>query len=531
MTKLITAFLILSALVCAQPVIQQGSTVNGADYSADIAPGTIIVVFGLNLAPEYFPALTVPLPTELGGTSVEFGDGETMVALPLYNVLPNQVAAQVPYDAVVGNSYKIRVRTPAGVSIEDTIIIVEKAPKWFTINQEGFGRVVGIDIESNILLRSNPMIPGERYVLYANSMGQTDPPAATGSGAGDGAGGGPLNVVTDNVRVIINEREARVDWVGLVPYLVGLHQINIFSPYNEMVGDVGARLVQDGVQSQPEMTLPVEPNGFYYIYSGGKFPNGQVRNGAPGPNSSIAFRHEDPAVWEETGFREWTLNTTMQDYHDESSGLALTLMNGDEIVYDNNGIEDQTFGSYYDNFGADTDANKAGIWEWYSNVNDDYAIFATYFKLLEETTFDAIIGYFDDNGRPELRFNPASVYNTYRMNIWSMGTNGVPAVNDVIGDVFTSDEAAGAFEYSVTTAVRVFANGARDPIYRMVYTLEEPVTLQPGEYWFAHDLMVPKPLHNPEYGEPGVTDVPRSRKASSGRAYKPVPPDAAGIGQ
>ncbi len=530
MKKALIAILFLSVAVAyGQPEIQEGSTVNAADYSRDLAPGGILVVFGSELAPEYIPAASIPLPVSLGGTSVELVDGGMATPLPLYYVIPTQVAAQAPYEVTPGKAYGIRVRTAAGVSVEDAVTFSEAAPKYFAINHEGFGRVVGADMEGEFLLRSNPMMPGDWYVLYANSMGQTDSPAVTGDGAGDGSVR-PLNTITGDVKVVINEREALVDWAGLTPGLVGLYQINIQSPYNEDVGDVGAWLSLGEVQSQAEMTLPVEPNGFYYVYSGGKFPNGQTRNGVPGPNSAIAFRHEDPPVWGEEGFLRWTLNTTMQPYHDAASGLALTLMNGDVIVYDNNGIETGEFGNYYDNSsGAESDTAKAGLWEWYSNVNNDYAIFASYFKLEEETTFDRIIGYFDYNGRAELRFDPDNIYNTYRMNIWSMGGDGRPATDEVVGDVFTSSATPGSFEYSQTAAARVFSTGARDEIYRMVYTLNEPVTLEAGEYWFAHDLMVPKPLENPN-PEPAIESKtgPLVRKSANGRAYKPDPGPPAG---
>jgi hypothetical protein len=223
----------------------------------------------------------------------------------------------------------------------------------------------------------------------------------------------------------------------------------------------------------------------------------------------------------------------MRPYHDATSGLALTLMNGDAIVYDNNGIETGAFGTYYDNSdGAVVDTQKPGLWEWYSNVNDDYAMFATCFKLANATTFTKIIGYFDDNGRSELRFNPANLYNTFRMNIWSMGGDGGPANDEVTGDVFTSSNTPGAFAYSKTTAVRIFSDGFRDEVWRMVYTLDQPITLPAGEYWFAHDLMVPKPLENPNPGPlPEVTGAPVIRKAVDGRSRKPNPGPPAGAGQ
>ncbi len=73
-----------------------------------------------------------------------------------------------------------------------------------------------------------------------------------------------------------------------------------------------------------------------------------------------------------------------------------------------------TQGSYYDNsLGTSTripDASEAGLYEAYCMSNYLPASFAGYFKLNAPTTFTQIVGYFDPNGTPELRFNPGSAW-------------------------------------------------------------------------------------------------------------------------
>jgi hypothetical protein len=61
------------------------------------------------------------------------------------------------------------------------------------------------------------------------------------------------------------------------------------------------------------------------------------------------------------------------------------------------------------------------------------------------------------------------------------------------GDVFTSDSTPGSFSWSDTGFDRVGSSSTQN-IYRMTYTLDNPITLQPGEYWFSHDAyIVPEP--------------------------------------
>ena len=67
----------------------------GSYASGGIAPGSIVSIFGANLASQALPASSVPLPTTLGDViSVTFND----VPAALYFVSPGQINAQVPWD-------------------------------------------------------------------------------------------------------------------------------------------------------------------------------------------------------------------------------------------------------------------------------------------------------------------------------------------------------------------------------------------------------------------------------------------------
>jgi len=481
---------IAGLLAWSQPVIFPLGTVNAADYSRSFAPGAIVTIFGSNLAPGYIPAASVPLPTNLGGTSVRVTSGAVSVLAPLYYVMPTQVAFQLPYD--VGTTVTVQVVTPAGTSNADTITISPRAPRLFSVNQEGYGRAVALHQNWEWVSRAKPMKPGEWISLYVNSMGAVTPAIPAGWGAGDGRPGNPYNVVTGRTTVTIDGKAGDVNYAGLVPYISGVYQVNVFTPYYDVIGDLDVQVTVDGASSQPNMTLPAEPNGFYWVIGAGKFPNGQTRTAVPGPNSAIAFLHRSPDIWGADGNGVWTFNSHLGPEFAATSGLALTLRRAGVIVYDNNGIEDGTHGGYYDNSsGAVPDSRKPGLYEWYSMSNRLYAIFAGYFRLTQAVTIDEIIGYFDGNGNPELRFDPANVYNRFRMNIWSNGGSNRPATNSFTGDVFSSDNVPGTFSYSPTNVDRVFSDGARDRIYRLVYRLITPITLPAGEYWFSHDVWTP----------------------------------------
>ena len=523
--RLATLILLAAFAAFAQPVVSAGGVVNAADYSRDFAPGALISIFGQNLAAELATAPGTPLPTSLGGASVEATDGTNTWTLPLYMVSPGQINAQLPYG--VSGSLGIRVVTEAGASAADTIFVGERAPKLFAWNEGGFGRAVLThhDEEATPVDRQNPVKPGEYVSIWANSLGEVDPPATAGEPANDGSAGKPLQVVTTEVVAAIDGVPATVNFAGLAPYFAGLYQIDVLTPYSDVIGDVEIAVGAGGIQSQANISVPVEPNGFYWTIPAGKFPNGQTKTAQSGPWTAIMFYHEAPDLWGENGYKQWTPNTLANGADFANlSGLAFTLMNGNVIVYDNNGIEDGTHGGFYNNEGgAIPDEGKASLTQWFSMSGNYRGIFATHFRAPESITFDTLIAYFDGNGLPELRFDPFNIYNTYRMNIWSTDLLGRPAVNSFTGNIFSTDDAAGQFSISQTDVDRVFQDGARDPIYRLVFKLDRPMTLPAGEYWFSSDLHVPDSPRAPA-ASADTADGMKIRRSSSAERVVPQAP-------
>ena len=59
-----------AALSQTVPQIQASGIVNAASYAQPLSPGSIITIFGTNLAASEMTAQEAPLPSELAGTSV-----------------------------------------------------------------------------------------------------------------------------------------------------------------------------------------------------------------------------------------------------------------------------------------------------------------------------------------------------------------------------------------------------------------------------------------------------------------------------
>jgi hypothetical protein len=233
--------------------------------------------------------------------------------------------------------------------------------------------------------------------------------------------------------------------------------------------------------------------GWYYTVTGGKFPTGTTPNGDNGSGGTFRYLTDDPG-WGYT-IDVWNKD----DWFPINASVGLTLRNGASIVYDNNGLEpgaaDPADPNYYDYAFYSTVGKGAHV--GYS-MSDNYDfVYAGYFKITEETTVSSLTGYFAYSSTVDALtngFDPSASGIGYRMNIWSNVSGDLLPTNtgSFAGDVFTSDSASGAFAYSDTGFDRIGSSSVQD-IYRLTYTLDTPIVLSPGEYWFSHDATVPEP--------------------------------------
>lgn len=233
--------------------------------------------------------------------------------------------------------------------------------------------------------------------------------------------------------------------------------------------------------------------GYYYAVSGGLFPTGTTPNGDNASGGTFRFLTDDPA-WGQP-IDAWRKD----DWYPQNASIALTLKNGATSVYDNNGLENGSFPSgYYTYDSTKFPTEGAGAVTAYSMANNFDWIYAGYFHLDDRTTISQLIGYFVFSGDPNDAltgpFDPDNPVFRYHMNIWSnVAGNLLPTdTGSFVGDVFSSDNAPGTFAWSDTGYDRTGSSSVQN-IYRLTYTLKDPLTLDAGTYWFSHDATIPEP--------------------------------------
>lgn len=239
--------------------------------------------------------------------------------------------------------------------------------------------------------------------------------------------------------------------------------------------------------------LQVDAYGYYYEVSGGLFPNGQTVNGDNASGGTLRYLSDEP-LWG-LPIDAWQKD----DWFTGNSGIALTLKNGSTTVYDNNGLDNGSFPTGFYTYGPTFPTDGAGVVVGYSMPNNYDFIYAGYFQLTAATTITQLEGYFVYSGDPNDAltgpFDPNNPVFGYDMNIWSNVANDLLPVNTggFMGDVFSSLTTPGSFSWADTGYDRT-GSSSQQNIYRLTYTLNAPLTLQAGTYWFSHDArVVPEP--------------------------------------
>src|ERR1039457_7600900 len=101
-------FLGPAVLAVAQaPLVEPGGVVDAASFKGPVVPGSLVSIFGSNLASGTASASAIPLPVTLDGVSVSFNG----IAAPLLYVSGQQINAQLPWEVSTTGPVIVVVRS------------------------------------------------------------------------------------------------------------------------------------------------------------------------------------------------------------------------------------------------------------------------------------------------------------------------------------------------------------------------------------------------------------------------------------
>lgn len=220
----------------APPRINQ--VVNAADFTAPIAPGGLITIFGERLSPATLASGVLPLPTVLADSCLQVNG----LPVPFLFVSGGQINAQLPAQAV--GAVSLILRTPGGVSDTFRLSVAAGAPSVFRSASDGSRNDLPtiIRVDNGLpVTGSNPIRRNGRVLVYLTGLGRTSPEVADGAAAPSD----PLARVVLPPTVTIGGTSIPVEFAGLSPGSVGVYQINLFIPDSVPVGlDVPLTITQ-----------------------------------------------------------------------------------------------------------------------------------------------------------------------------------------------------------------------------------------------------------------------------------------------
>ncbi len=211
----------------AVPAVNPGGVISAIDYTSSPALGLLVSIFGSSLADATAGAQSLPLPQQLGTTTVVLGSEQ----LPLLFVSGGQINLVVPFDLAPKTQYQLIVQRGTAISVPVTVTVMSAQPAILSANGSGSGQgqVYRIDAAGNAALADaqTPAQPGQALVIYCAGLGTVTPAVPAGTGAPPA---GPLSNTAAPVSVTIGGQPAHVLFSGLAPGFAGLYQINAVVP-------------------------------------------------------------------------------------------------------------------------------------------------------------------------------------------------------------------------------------------------------------------------------------------------------------
>ncbi len=199
------------------PALGSGGVVNAASYQpGPVAPGSLITLFGQNLAQTIATAPSYPLPLSLAGSSLTING----IPAPIYYASPSQIDAQVPYEVAPGPATAIL--TVGGVALPDIAFTVQPtAPGLFM--------TTAIPVAGAV-------------TLYGTGQGAVDNPVATGAAAS----GSPPSQPMADVTATLAGQPIQISSIALAPHVAGVFEVSFQIP-NLAPGDYPFTIAIGGV--------------------------------------------------------------------------------------------------------------------------------------------------------------------------------------------------------------------------------------------------------------------------------------------
>jgi uncharacterized protein (TIGR03437 family) len=265
-----TVFSLSVGLGPAVPAVNAGGVLNSGSYTTQgVAPGSIVSIFGTNLAASTAAASAIPLPTALGDvTSVT----SNSIPAGLYFVSQNQINAQIPFNVLTSGqgsgTANVVVTRSNGTSAPQNVIAVPASPGIFTTTANGLGQAFAYDNTTGALAApAGPAIgslttapisvsSGHALIVACTGLGSVTPSIGNYVAASDGI---LRNTLLQPI-VLIGGVQAHFVYSVPSPQFVSEYQIGVVPAPSTPTGDaVSLQIRIGGVTTTDQVTIAVAP--------------------------------------------------------------------------------------------------------------------------------------------------------------------------------------------------------------------------------------------------------------------------------
>jgi uncharacterized protein (TIGR03437 family) len=240
------------------PVVSAGGVSNAANGLSAVTPGSLVSIYGSNLAGSLAQADSIPLSTSLSGVGVTFNG----VPAPLLFVSSGQINAQLPWNVLssgTAGTASVVVTRNNQASAPQSLQVGPFSPGIFAIGNIA----VAINPDGSIAAPAGsiPGIPTKPakigdpggLVILCTGLGAVSPPAVNGAASLDA-----LRTAATTPTILIGGQAAQVVFAGMSPQFVGVNQINVAIPTGTPTGDaVSLQISLGGVTTSATVTIAV----------------------------------------------------------------------------------------------------------------------------------------------------------------------------------------------------------------------------------------------------------------------------------
>jgi uncharacterized protein (TIGR03437 family) len=242
------------------PTVSQGGISNAANGISPVAPGSLVSVYGSNLAAGLAQADSIPLSTKLSDVASVTFNG---VPAPLLFVSTGQINAQLPWNVLSSGTtgtVNVVVTRNGQASSAQSLSVGPFSPGIFAINNIA----VAINPDGSIAAPAGAIQgittrpakvndPGG-LVILCTGLGAVDSPPANGAASLD-----KLRTATTTPTVLVGGKPANVVFAGLSPQFVGVNQINVALPDGTPTGNAVSLQIQlGGITTSNSVTIAVQ---------------------------------------------------------------------------------------------------------------------------------------------------------------------------------------------------------------------------------------------------------------------------------